>query len=109
MPSRTIGNDICVGSDKIFPVRLPLCPGEGEQALGYLLVGPRPDGSLPSRDEQHTLKDLAEPIARAIRNVVKRVAYERRLESMIESNTRRLNDLEARLIGAPTVSSSTVK
>jgi hypothetical protein len=108
-PDWDCSDDICVGSDKLFPVRLPLCPGEGEQALGYLLVGPRPDGSLPSRDEQKTLKDLAEPIARAIRNVVKRVAYERRLESMIEANTRRLNDLEARIMGAPALTSSTVK
>lgn len=108
-PDWDCSDDICVGSDKLFPVRLPLIPGEGEQALGYLLIGPRPDGSLPSRDEQHTLRDLAEPIARAIRNVVKRVAYERRLEAMIESNTRRLNDLEARLMGGPTLTSSTVK
>jgi hypothetical protein len=75
--------------------------------FGFLLVGPRPDGSLPSRDEQKALKEVSEPIARAIRNVVKRVAYERRLESMIESNTRRLDELEAKLIGPlPAVSST---
>ena len=96
----------CVHSDKLFPLRVPLCPGEGELPLGFLLVGPRPDGSLPSKDEQKALRDVAESIARAIRTVVKRVAYERRLESLIESNTRRLNDLEARLGGPTSLSAS---
>jgi hypothetical protein len=75
-----------------------LRPGEGEEPLGYILIGPRPDGSVPSKDEQKVLKEVAEPIARAVKNVIKRVAYERRLESLIESNSRRLNDLEARLL-----------
>ena len=74
-------------------------PGEGEDTLGYLLVGPRPDGSVISHDEQKALKEVAEPIARAIRNVIRRVAYERRLESMIESSARRLDELEARING----------
>lgn len=84
--------------DKLFPVRVLLRPGEGEEPLGYILIGPRPDGSLPSKDEQKVLKEVAEPIARAVKNVIKRVAYERRLESLIESNSRRLSALEARLI-----------
>ena len=96
----------CVVRDKTFPLRVPLCPGDAEQPLGYLLVGPRPDNSLPSKDEQKALREVAESIARAIRTVIKRVAYERRLESLIESNTRRLNDLEARLGGASALSSS---
>jgi hypothetical protein len=56
-----------------------------------------------SHDEQKALKDVAEPIARAIRNVIRRVAYERRLESMIEGTARRLDDLEARITG-PSIS-----
>lgn len=93
--------EICHHHDKLFPVRVPLRPGEGEDLLGFILVGPRPDGSLPSRDEQKALKEIAEPIARAIKNVIKRVAYERRLESLIESNSRRLSDLEDRINGSP--------
>lgn len=96
-PEWDCGEDICHSHDKLFPLRLPLRPGEGEDVLGFILVGPRPDGSVPSRDEQKALKEVAEPIARAVRNVIKRVAYERRLESMIESSMRRLDDLEARL------------
>jgi hypothetical protein len=86
-------------ADKLFPVRIPLIPGEGEDILGFLLVGPRPDGSVISHDEQKALKGVAEPIARAIRNVIRRVAYERRLESLIEANSRRLDELEARING----------
>jgi hypothetical protein len=96
-PEWDCSEDICHSSDKLFPVRLPLRPGEGEESLGFILVGPRPDGSIPSKDEQKALRGVAEPIARAVRNVVKRVAYERRLESLIESNSRRINDLEERL------------
>jgi hypothetical protein len=90
---------ICHPKDKLFPIRIPLVPGEGEETLGFLLVGPRPDGSVISHDEQKALKEVAEPIARAIRNVIRRVAYERRLESMIESSARRLDELEARIAG----------
>ena len=52
-----------------------------------------------SHDEQKALKEVAEPIARAIRNVIRRVAYERRLELMIESSARRLDELEKRIDG----------
>jgi hypothetical protein len=95
-------DNICHSHDKLFPLRVALRIAESEEALGFLLVGPRPDGSVPSKDEQKALKEVAEPIARGIRTVIKRVAYERRLESLIESNTRRLNELESRL-GGPTV------
>jgi hypothetical protein len=40
---------------------------------------------------------LEKDIRSATRNVVRRVAYERRLESLIESNARRLAELEARI------------
>jgi hypothetical protein len=98
-PEWDCSEDICHSHDKLFPLRLPLQPGEGEEVLGFLLIGPRPDGSVPSKDEQKVLREVAEPIARAVRNVIKRVAYERRLESMIDSTARRLNELEARLDG----------
>jgi hypothetical protein len=88
-------DEICHAADNLFPLRLPLRPGEGEDALGFIVVGPRPDGSVPSRDEQKALREVAEPIARAIKNVIKRIAYERRLESLIESNTRRMDELES--------------
>jgi hypothetical protein len=108
-PQWDCAEDICVESDKLFPVRMPLRPGEGEEPLGFILVGRRPDGSPPSKDERKALGEVVEPIARAVRNVIKRVAYERRLESLIESSARRINELEARLGEAPVEPLSNVR
>jgi hypothetical protein len=91
-------SDICEASDKLFPIRVPLVPSSGDEApVGFLLVGPRPDGSVPSRDEQKALGGVSEPIARAIRTVIKREAAEREVLNMIEANARRIEQLEAQL------------
>ena len=104
MPDWASDREICAPSDKLFPIRIPLIRDqEDPEPVGFLLIGRRPDDSIPSHDEQKALKEVAEPIARAIRNVVRRVAHERRLESLIESTTRRLDELESRISG-PTVS-----
>jgi hypothetical protein len=107
-PNWDCGKEVCVKEDQLFPLRVPLRRQEGEEPVGFLLVGPRPDGSVPSKDEQKAMKEVSEPIARGIRNVVRRIAYERRLESLIESNTRRLSELEARVneTEVPAISSS---
>jgi hypothetical protein len=91
-------SDICEPSDKIFPIRVPLVPSsDDEEPIGYLLVGPRPDGSIPSRDEQKALKEVSESIARAIRTIIKREAREREVAALIEGNSRRIEELEALL------------
>jgi hypothetical protein len=88
-------SDICEPSDKIFPIRVPLVPSsEDEAPIGFLLVGTRPDGSIPSRDEQKALAEVSEDIARAIRTVVKREAREAKIAELIESNVRRIEALE---------------
>jgi len=93
-------SDICEASDRLFPIRVPLVPSsDDEEPIGYLLVGPRPDGSIPSRDEQKALKEVSEPIARAIRTVIKREARELHVAEMIADNARRIEALE-RLLGA---------
>ena len=89
--------DMCDPSDRLFPIRVPLIPGADEQPIGYLLVGPRPDGSIPSRDEQKALADVSESIGRAVRTVLKREERERSVAELISSNTRRIEQLEARL------------
>ena len=53
--------------DATFPLRLPLVvTAEGRELVGWLLLGPRPDGSFYGMDELDALKDVAEPIARAV-------------------------------------------
>jgi hypothetical protein len=94
-------SDICEPHDKLFPIRVPLVPSSDKQdePIGYLLVGPRPDGSIPSRDEQKALAEVSESIARAIRTVIKREAREQQVGELIASNARRIEALEA-LLGA---------
>ena len=90
--------DICEPEDRLFPIRLPLIPSSGDdQPIGFILVGPRPDGSIPSRDEQKALADVSEPIGRAVRTVMKREERERAVAELIDANSRRIAELEARL------------
>jgi hypothetical protein len=49
------------------------------------LVGPRPDGSLLSKDEQNALVDVAAPITRAVRIVTRRELREKLLIERIEA------------------------
>jgi hypothetical protein len=95
-------SDICEASDKLFPIRVPLIPSsDQEEPIGYLLVGPRPDGSVPSRDEQRALAGVSEAIARGIRTVVKREAREREVAELITANAQRIEALESMLGQAP--------
>jgi hypothetical protein len=94
-------SDRCEPRDKTFPIRIPLVPGsDEEEPIGYLLVGPRPDGSIPSHDEQKALRDVSEAIARAIRTVIKREAREQQVAELIADNSRRIEQLEALLTSA---------
>ncbi|MBW0007477.1 MAG: hypothetical protein JO335_07165 [Sphingomonas sp.] len=98
-------SDICEPKDKQFPIRVKLIPSsDDEEPIGYLLVGPRPDGSIPSRDEQKALKEVSESIARAIRTVIKREAREQEVMNLITDGVRRIEALEA-LLGAGSISS----
>jgi len=91
-------------ADRTFPVRVALVPSSDDEApIGHLLVGPRPDGSLPSKDEQEALEGVSEAIARAIRNVTKREVRERQVTDLISENARRIAELEALLQGGPAV------
>lgn len=88
----------CDRSDALLPARLPLRPGNGGASpVGWILLGPRPDGSIYSRDERQALLEIAEPIARAVQ-----VARQR--QQVIETDRRwrvrqerRTQDLEERL------------
>ena len=55
-------------NDLVFPLRVRLCveTGDEPQTIGWLLLGPRPDGSFFGRDEREALAHVAGPVARAI-------------------------------------------
>jgi hypothetical protein len=101
--SSRVGHDFatdhCDPNDRLFPVRMPLIPSSDEEAatIGFILVGPRPDGSIPSKDEQKALNGVSESIARAVRTVIKREARERSVSDLIAANARRIEELEALL------------
>jgi hypothetical protein len=82
----------CDRSDSVFPLRVPLRVAHAPAAepLGWMLLGPRPDGSFYGKDERETLAAIADPIARALRRAGLRIAREASLE-------RRLRAIEARL------------
>jgi hypothetical protein len=95
---RTFADDICEAKDRLFPIRVPLVPSSDDEApLGFIVVGPRPDGSIPSKDEQKALAGVSESIARAVRNVMKRQARERQVLDRIDANAARIAALEALL------------
>ena len=82
--------------DPVWPLRLALSAGGGTVA-GWLLLGPRPDGTLPGKDEREALEAIAEPVGRAIRVAQRReqdaaAARERfeRLEASVRTLKRRL-------------------
>ena len=77
---------LCSASDMTFPIRVPLqARTDDGNWIGWLLVGPRPDGSLLSKDEQAALVDVAGPITRAVRIVGRRETREKALTDRIEA------------------------
>lgn len=86
----------CETADKLFPVRLALVPSSDNEApIGFVLVGPRPDGSIIGKDEQKALAGVSESIARAIRNVIRREEQEAKITEVIAAQSRRLDEIEA--------------
>jgi hypothetical protein len=84
-------DELCAVGDQRFPIRVPLKTGSDEREVGWLLVGPRPDGSLLSKDEQKALVEVAGPITTAIRIVTRRERHEHSLVQRIEAIERRLS------------------
>jgi len=88
-------DELCSTSDRTFPIRVPLkSRADDGDWIGWLLIGPRPDGSILSKDEQKALVDVASPITIAIKIVTRRNRWEQSLEHRIDA-------LEARLPRKP--------
>ncbi|MBI3675083.1 MAG: hypothetical protein HY243_00500 [Proteobacteria bacterium] len=66
-------------ADSIFKVALPLVDPMNDEPIGWLLVGPRPDGTSCNRDERNALASVAAPIARSLAAVQAREIGEGRL------------------------------
>ena len=58
----------CNRRDAMFPLRVRLCieTGDEPKTVGWLLLGPRPDGSFFGKDEREALEAVAGSVARAI-------------------------------------------
>ena len=65
--------------------------------MGWLLLGPRPDGTLYGRDERRALDEVADPIARALQVVLTRVERDGRLNGLIHALGTRLAETEQAL------------
>jgi hypothetical protein len=98
-PADKIG---CDPNDPLFPVRVSLCTPQNRSPLGWLLVGPRPDGTQISGDEGEALSEVADPVSRAIHIVTKRERQEGEITALLDEQKRRIEALEARLGGART-------
>jgi hypothetical protein len=80
--------------DRDFPVRMALrCPLG--RIRGWLLLGPRPDGSLYGTDDLDALAAIAPPLRRTIFSVVEREREGRIAKAGMERLAARISELEA--------------
>ncbi len=86
----------CNKADPTFPMRVPLA-ADGIGLIGWLLLGPRPDGSLFGKDERKALKEIADPVARALAIAAMRDARAALHEDDNRALRTRLEEVEAAL------------
>ena len=82
----------CTPSDRMFPLRLRIETTTG--AFGWLLIGPRPDGSIAGKDEQEALEKIATTLARSIRIVLSREEEKQELMRLLEGHGQRIERIE---------------
>lgn len=109
--TRAIGAAVVIDGERVaargdegdYRLSVPLRIGHQGSEIGTLLVGPRPDGSTPGKDEREALGEVADPIARAMRIVglrererAERIAERDGLRTIIDAIADRLDRLEAK-------------
>jgi hypothetical protein len=100
-PNRAAAALDCDRADPVFPMRIPLRVRHGGgEALGWILLGPRPDGSFYGKDEREALAEIADPVARAVQIVLLREAREAEARQRAERQERRLGTMERQLAKA---------
>lgn len=72
-------------ADPQFPLTVPLPALAGAPPERWLLLGPRPDGTLPSPDDRKAIRKLATPLARALYAAAHREARDARLHEEIDA------------------------
>lgn len=82
-------------SDRLFPHRLAL-DFEGVGRVGWLLLGPHPDGSRLGKDERDTLAEIAEPVARSLAIAQGRDFERREIGAILKGIEERFNAFEER-------------
>jgi len=98
----------CAKEDPIFPMRVPL-RSDAIGRVGWLLLGPRPDGSFYGKDEREALLEIAAPVARAIAVAQQRQARRDEQKAVTTTFARRLTLIEeelARLVGSTRASTT---
>ncbi|MDL2339720.1 MAG: hypothetical protein QFB89_00145, partial [Pseudomonadota bacterium] len=83
----------CNMDDRLFPLRVRIEDGRGND-LGWLLVGPRPDGSIAGKDEREGLENIVVPFARSLRIVINREREKQEMLDLMESHRQRIERLE---------------
>jgi hypothetical protein len=92
----------CHRSDPVFPlrVRLSIETGGEPETIGWLLLGPRPDGSFFGKDEREAIEHVAGAVARAI-HIAQLREQDRAEIGEMRSRFSRIEDALARLLGGP--------
>lgn len=79
--------------DPLFPMRLPL-QADAIGRIGWLVLGPRPDGSFYGKDEREALAEIAGPVARAIEIARMRDRRDGDLLGLLQRLEARIEELE---------------
>jgi hypothetical protein len=82
----------CVPEDHTFPLRLEIETSAG--AFGWLLIGPRPDGSIAGHDEQEALEKIATTLGRSVRIVLTREEEKQELMRLLDGQSQRISRIE---------------
>ena len=86
----------CDQSDTVYPVRIPMgCPAARIRV--WLLLGPRPDGSLFGKDEIHAIAAITPALRRALAAVSAREAERARTSRLKRATVAKIQKLSARI------------
>ena len=86
----------CQSDDPLFPLRVRVEDGSGA-LVGWLLIGPRPDGSIAGKDEREALENIVVPLARSLRIVLNREREKKEMLDLLESHRQRIERIELAL------------